>query len=133
MNTHIIDQESLGLWNAKWQAKVITYNVPLKRQLTLNGLHGVISQKMVLFIVYPNDDFMFSAIFIIKILLEIIYYMELNSQFKILCPARPWLKSSLLMVAKHEEKRPTQITLGRQQHNLKINPTEIDYLRMHAI
>jgi hypothetical protein len=76
---------------------------------------------------------MFSAIFIIKILLEIIYYKELNSQFKILCPARPWLKSSLLMVAKHEENRPAQITLGIQQHNFKINPTELDYLRMLTI
>jgi hypothetical protein len=34
MNTHIIDQENLGSWNAKWQTKVITYNVFPKRQLT---------------------------------------------------------------------------------------------------
>jgi hypothetical protein len=36
---------STYLWTLRWR-----WNVPLKRRLNLNGLHGVISQKMVLFI-----------------------------------------------------------------------------------
>jgi hypothetical protein len=55
--------------------------------------------------VFPKDDLMLSTICTLKMLVEIIYYMEVNSQFKTLCRSRTWLQKSLLIVRKHARNR----------------------------